>query len=145
MAMPPSPRPRGASASRPTKATADADALLASLDHPRLPEIHALRAIIRGVDPRIREEVKWNAPSFATTEHFATFHLRAKTGVQLVLHLGARSRPDADLRAEVADPTKLLEWRALDRATVTFVDGADVAVKGEALAAIIRQWIAFVA
>lgn len=107
--------------------------------------IDALRAIIRGADPRITESVKWNAPSFATTEHFATFHLRARDRVQVVLHLGAKPRPDAGVRAGVRDPAGLLEWRGPDRAIVTFRDLAEVDVKGAAFADVIRQWIAFVA
>ena len=65
------------------------DAFLASLDHPFLREILALREIILGADPSIVEGIKWNAPSFRTSEYFATFHLRARDGVQLILHRGA--------------------------------------------------------
>jgi hypothetical protein len=122
----------------------DVEALLAGLKHSQMPAIHALREIIRGVDPRIEESVKWNAPSFATSEHFATFHLRAKEGVQVVLHLGAKARPDARLRGSIADPAGLLDWRAPDRAIVTFRDPSDVEGKRSAFAAVIRQWIRFV-
>lgn len=122
----------------------DVDALLAALDHPRIEEIQALRALIRGADPRITESVKWNAPSFATTEHFATFHLRAKAGVQVVLHLGAKPQPDTPLRAGIADPSGLLDWRGPDRATVTFADAADIAARQDAFMAVLRQWLAFV-
>ena len=62
--------------------------LLAGLNHPCEREILAVRAIILGVDGRIGEAVEWNAPSYHTTEHFATFHLRGKAGVQVILHLG---------------------------------------------------------
>jgi hypothetical protein len=48
------------------------ETFLGALDHPRKPEIVALRRIILGVDSSIREDIKWNAPSFHTTEHFAT-------------------------------------------------------------------------
>jgi hypothetical protein len=120
------------------------DSLLASLDHPRVAEIQAVRAIILGATPGVREGVKWNAPSFATTEHFATFHLRARTGVQVVLHLGAKPRPDAAVRDGVRDTHGLLEWRGPDRATVSFRDLADVHAKADAFAEVIRQWVGFV-
>lgn len=94
--------------------------------------------------PDVREGVKWNAPSFATTDHFATFHLRARAGVQVVLHLGAKPRQDAGLRNGVADPAGLLEWRGPDRATVSFRDLADVDGKAAAFAEVIRQWVTFV-
>jgi uncharacterized protein YdhG (YjbR/CyaY superfamily) len=36
------------------------------LDHPSKAEVRAVREIILAVDPRITEQVKWNAPSFST-------------------------------------------------------------------------------
>ncbi|MCU0633770.1 MAG: DUF1801 domain-containing protein [Gemmatimonadaceae bacterium] len=120
------------------------DAFLLALDHPHRPALLALREIIRSADPTIGEAVKWNAPSFHTSEHFATFHLRHHPGVQVVLHLGAKPRPDARARERVADPAGLLVWRGADRATVAFADLADVAVKREAFLAVLRQWIALV-
>lgn len=121
--------------------TNSVDAFLEAIDHPSKPEIVALRAIILGVDDRIGESVKWKAPSFYTTEHFATFNLRAKEGVQVVLHLGATPRPDATVRASVTDPSKLLVWKSADRATVTFRDLSDVKTKRKAFADVVRQWI----
>lgn len=121
--------------------TTSVETFLAALDHPRKPEILAVRRVILGVDATIREDVKWNAPSFHTTEHFATFHLRAKDGVQVVLHLGAKPRPDAAVRAALPDPSGLLFWKSADRATVTFRDMAEVKASGKAFAAIVRAWI----
>jgi len=72
------------SSPKPTKRSASApenvEAFLASLDHPFKPEILALRQVILGADPSIAEGIKWNAPSFRTSEYFATMHLRAKDG-----------------------------------------------------------------
>jgi hypothetical protein len=125
-------------------ATPDVDAFLAALDHPREREIRAVRAMILGAAPTIGEGIKWNAPSFRTTEWFATFHLRARDGVQLVLHLGARVRDAATTGIAVADPDGLLEWLARDRATVRFRDLAEVEARRDALAALVRAWIAHV-
>src|SRR5690606_29648292 len=92
---------------------------IAALDHPLKLEIAALRQLLLGVDSKISEEIKWNSPSFRTSEHFATMHLRAKDSLQLILHLGAKSKrtvpPDA-----IADPHKLLHWLGPDRASVKF-------------------------
>lgn len=120
----------------------DVDAFVAALGHPREREIRALREIILGADPRIAEGVKWNAPSFRTAEWFATFHLRAKEGVQLILHLGAKRRNGGDVA--IADPHSLLRWLAADRASVTFRELDDIDAKGVAFADVIRQWIAHV-
>ncbi|HEV7590199.1 MAG TPA: DUF1801 domain-containing protein [Longimicrobium sp.] len=111
---------------------------LAMLDHPRKREILALREIILGADPRITEGIKWNAPSFRTSEWFATFHLRAKDGVQLILHLGAKKRAAA---VAIADPASLLQWLGADRATVKFRDLDDVGAKRVAFSDVIREWI----
>jgi hypothetical protein len=119
----------------------DVESFLAALEHPRKPEILALRRMILDADPRIAEGVKWNAPSFRTSEWFATFHLRAKAGVQIILHFGARVRDKPNARAAIADPDGLLEWLGPDRATVKFRDAADVEARRFAFTAVIRQWI----
>jgi len=121
---------------------AEVEAFLAALDHPRKAEITALRRVILGADPSIAEGIKWNAPSFRTSEWFATFHLRARDGVQVILHLGAKKR-DAPAPA-VADPEGLLEWLGPDRASVEFRDPADVEARGPAFAVLVRRWIEYV-
>src|SRR5262245_61761709 len=88
------PAKRPASASTKARHAPDVVRFLAELRHPAKPEIEAVRALILGADPAIQEAVKWNAPSFRTTEFFATFNLRVKKGVQLVLHRGAKNRSD---------------------------------------------------
>ena len=125
-------------------ASAQVAAFLAALDHPLKPVILALRELILSVDPSISEEIKWNAPSFRTTEHFATFNLRASDSVKIVMHLGAKPRGADFAGVTIHDPDSVLTLIAKDRATVTFRDLADVEARGAAFATIIRQWIAFV-
>jgi hypothetical protein len=122
----------------------DVDAFLASLEHPFKPEILALRQVILGADPRIAESVKWTAPSFYTSEHFATMQLRAKDGVQVILHLGAKPRDTATAGIAIDDPQALLTWLAKDRASATFGDLQDIETKRAAFANIIRQWVEYV-
>jgi hypothetical protein len=119
----------------------DVERLLARLDHPLQAEIEAVRRLILGAHSAIHEEVKWNAPSFRTHEHFATFHLRATDAVKLVLHTGA-TKTKAPKRPLIDDPAELLEWLGVDRAMVTLRDAADVRKRGKALKAVIRQWVA---
>lgn len=113
------------------------------LDHPRKKVIEAVRKIILGVSHEIREGIKWNAPSFRTTDFFATLNLRGKDGeerVWLILHRGAKLKDNTkDLR--IADSTGLLEWLAKDRCLVTFRDLKDIRAKRAALEVIIREWI----
>lgn len=110
--------------------------------HPRQSLIEALRGIILAADGRIQEGVKWNAPSFYTTEHFATFHLRAHDKVQVILHLGAKPRPNATMRASLGESSMPLEWRGSDRAIVTFRDMGEVRRYTPAFTRVIRRWIA---
>ncbi len=112
------------------------------LKHPHKAAIEALRHIISAADPSIAEGVKWNAPSFRTTEYFATTHLRVKDGVGVILHVGARVRETPSFQLD--DPRGLLKWLAGDRAIVSFAGVADVTAHGPALQAIVRQWIASV-
>ena len=129
----------------PTKRSASTpesvDAFLAALDHPFKPEVLALRQIILGADPGIAEGIKWNVPSFRTSEYFATLHLRAKDGVQVILHMGAKTRDTSTSGVAIADPESLLEWLAKDRASVKFRDLNDIEVKRSAFVDVIRQWI----
>jgi hypothetical protein len=135
----PSKIPNPKSTLRKASEPADVDAFLASLDHPHKPEILALRQIILDADPAISESIKWNAPSFRTSEFFATMHLRAKNGVQLILHFGAKKRADLDAGGKIADLESIVEWLATDRAVVKFRDLQDVAAKRTAFTNVIRQ------
>jgi hypothetical protein len=116
-------------------------AFLRALVHPHKAQVEAVRRLVLGVDPSVRESLKWNAPSFSTREHFATFHLRGKEGVQLVLHTGAKVRETAKTGVKVEDPAGLLTWLAPDRCMVRLADAADVARRGPALQALLREWI----
>ena len=129
---------------RAVSAPEDVEAFLAALDHPFKPEILALRQITLGADPSIAESIKWNAPSFHTSEHFATFQLRAKEGAQIILHLGAKMRDTSVSGIAIADPQALLAWLAKDRASATFRNLQDVETKHSAFSDIIRQWIKYV-
>lgn len=124
--------------------TAAVDDFMRNLDHPFKDGIEAIRQMILAADPAIAEGVKWNAPSFRTREYFATFHLRGKRGVGLILHLGAKARALTAGGVGIADPEKLLEWLGADRARVVFETRAEVEAKAEALTRIVRQWLAHV-
>ena len=120
------------------------DAFMKALDHPHKAAIESLRRIIRGAAPDIREGVKWNAPSFRTSEYFATINLREKAGIGVILHLGAKARSLPAGGIPIPDPGKLLKWLARDRAMVVFNDGKDLAKRKDSLVALVRSWIAHV-
>jgi hypothetical protein len=116
--------------------------LLASIEHPNKGAFLRLREIILAADPSISEGIKWNSASFRTAEFFATMHLRAKKGIVVILHLGAKKRATAV--ATIADPAKLLEWLGPDRASVTFTDAADLDARRDEFQALLREWITYV-
>lgn len=105
------------------------------------PEIDALREIIRSAHPSITEGIKWNAPSFRTTDWFATLNLRAKKGVAIILHFGAKKNAISESGVAIDDPQGLLQWLGKDRAQVSFTDAADLAARQPAFTALLRQWI----
>ncbi len=121
-------------------APSEVDEFLATLEHPRKAEIEAVRAILLGADARIHESIKWNAPSFSTTEHFATFNLRPKDAVQVVLHFGARVRARSP-EISIYDPSGMLKWVAKDRCIVVLMDMKEIESKKGALRSIVKQWI----
>lgn len=123
------------------------DALMAALDHPLKPAVQALRAAIRAVSPEIGEEVKWNSPSFYTTDHFATVNVgrrtaaRPKDHVMVILHRGAKPKPANTPALVIGDPDGLLEPLGKDRYAITFHSRGEVKAKATPLQGIIRQWI----
>lgn len=130
--------------STPADSTAAVDAFMAALVHPHKAEIEALRKLMLSVDPSVREGVKWNAPSFRTTEYFATTNLRAKTGIGVILHLGAKVRQLPPGGVAIEDPTRLLKWLGNDRAIVEFADAQEFNSSKAAFQAVLRQWVGFI-
>lgn len=123
------------------QASDEVAAFLARLEHARKAEIEVVRTLILSADPRIRESIKWNAPSFALADHFATFKLRPETTVQVVFHTGAKVKANPR-PIKVDGLAGLLSWAAPDRALVTFADMAAINAHRDALVAVVRQWIA---
>jgi hypothetical protein len=139
MARPPKPISKST-----TKVDKGVDAFLAKLDHPHTSMIQELRKIVLSVDPIIDERIKWNSVSFKTTEWFGTIHLRAKVGLGLILHLGAKARDRGVQESELQAHAELLQWLGKDRAMVSFHDLRDLKTKKSALLDLVQAWIRFV-
>ncbi|MGW3418304.1 DUF1801 domain-containing protein [Streptomyces phaeochromogenes] len=124
-----------------TNKNVEVDQFMAALDHPQKETIEYLRAAVLGSDPGITEHVKWKAPSFLRGgEDRVTFQLRAKKGVQLIFHRGARVKDDrADFR--FSDESGLLAWLSSDRATVIFQDLDEAKANEEAFVTLVRSWV----
>ncbi len=122
-----------------SKAKPTVDEYVASLDSPLKEEVEMLRCIIKASVNGVGEEIKWNAPSFYTSEHFATMRLNGKEFLQLILHLGAKKSKVPD--GAITDQESLLTWLAEDRACVSFPQPGAVSDKSEALKKILVQWV----
>ncbi len=133
------PTPQPARKTTAADTPAAVDQFMANLEHPHKAAIELLRQIICGADPSIAEGVKWNAPSFRTTEYFATTHLREKDGIGIILHLGAKVRERPSF--QIDDPQGLIKWLARDRALINFAGVEDVKAHEAAIQGVVRQWI----
>lgn len=116
------------------------DAYLGGVPEPTRTALAELCRIIQSCDDRIRGEIKWNAPSFAIADHFATTGITPGGGIRLVLHTGARRKGDPQ-RLEIDDPGDLLDWRGADRAFVVFDGVSDVQQHEASLRTIVTEWI----
>lgn len=117
------------------------EAFLRELDHPLKRDIEAVRRIILGVSPGIREGIKWNSVSFRTTDYFATVNLRSRDAVQLVFHKGAKVKDNSTEGQTIPDPAGLIKWLARERCLVTVGAGKDIPARTPALEDIVRAWI----
>jgi len=104
---------------------------MSELDHPFKAEVQSVREIIKGVNEKITEEVKWNAPSFSYKGYLATFNLWAKHHVHLVFHNGAIL--DQGLGIPEGDYP--------DRRMVYFANEDEVKAKKADLVKAVQQWI----
>lgn len=121
----------------------EVDAFMADLDHPLKAEIAAVRALILGLGPEVGEGIKWKSPTFRTRDDFATVNLRSTDSLQLILHLGAKVRPDM-VEMAIDDPSGLLKPLGKDRCMATLGSGAAFEANREAFAAVLRQWMIYV-
>lgn len=101
------------------------------LNNPLKNEINAVREIILNASPKISEDIKWSAPSFAYKDNMATFNPRAKKFVNLTFHKGAL----------IKDRTGLLEGDKKEARVARFNNMEDILSKKEALESVVRKWI----
>jgi hypothetical protein len=119
----------------------EVSAFMGDLDHPLKKDIEAVRQMILDASPAIQEGIKWNGPSFRTTEFFATIHLRAKDGVQVIFHKGAKVKDNSSKGMTIDDPEGLIQWLAKERCLVTLGRGKELHARRKAFQSIVREWI----
>ena len=116
------------------------DGFMETLEHPHTAAVQELRKFILSIDDRIKEQVKWNAPSFYLEDNFATLRVHPVPILQLVLHNGSKKKANPK-QFEIPDPHGIVRWAAKDRCVVTFSSLADARSKMDALRPIIVSWM----
>lgn len=105
-----------------------------ALSHPLKKEIEAVREIIKGCDKKVKERIKWNAPSYYTSADMVTFNPRAKQHVHLVFHHPAIAKIESGL----------LEGNYKDRRMVYLADMKAVNKNKKELQRIMKELIKLV-
>lgn len=118
------------------------DDFLKELKHPRKKEIEELRKIIMSADKRLKEKIKWNAPSYCfNDDDRITFNLSGKGFIRLIFHCGVKPS-DKKLNAPLfKDATGLLQWAANDRAIARFDSLKAIQECKKELINIVKKWI----
>lgn len=101
------------------------------LKHPLLAEIEVLRGIIKDVNSKISERIKWNAPSYYYKDDFLTFNLRLNSKVHLIFHHKTISQIKSDF----------LEGDYKDRRMMYFENMEEIVTRQIELERIINQQI----
>lgn len=109
---------------------AEVDAWLADYDNPMKPVVSAIRDHILACDPRISEEIKWQAPTFVYKGNIASFFPKAKKHASLMFHKGA----------EIPGRFACLEGDGKEARSVKVQNLDDLALKADELAAICIAW-----
>lgn len=78
--------PKNASSKKDLNDTDAVNDYMEKLEHPLKNEIEMVRSIIKASSTKIKERIKWNAPSFFTTADLVTFNHRNIKQVHLVFH-----------------------------------------------------------
>jgi hypothetical protein len=119
----------------------DVNAWLEQQTHSMTEPARSLRdAILRAV-PGAIQSIKWQAPNFAVTDDFATFSMRRPGVLQVILHTGAKPKPEL-AAIEVDNLGGHLKWAAHNRAIITFTSPEDVDLALPAFETLIGVWAA---
>jgi len=122
---------------------ATVDEFLAAQTPERRAAVEALRALVHEAAPRLVEIVKWNSPDYTLHGVDRLTINAAGTGpVRLILHFGTGRAEDKGAAPTFAgDPEGLLTWHSDIRASLALPPAA-LAVRREAVIAVIRAWLA---
>lgn len=115
-------------------------AFLVGMTHTRKAEIERVRELIFEAEPTLREQIKWNAPSYGHEDDRITFRLQPGDKVDLIFHRGAKVKDSAGFA--FTDESGLVKWLAADRGIVSFADAAEIEASAKPFKQLVKRWIA---
>ena len=110
----------------------------------KLQEINKLRELILHTEPRLVENLKWNAPNYVyNDEDRITFNVINKQNkVKIVIHMGPTRKENKKGSPLLPNDQGLVEWNSDIRGTISFEDIHDVNTKSTRLQKLFRDWLA---
>lgn len=116
---------------------------LGDLSGDKQSQVNILRDLILTAEPRLKEHIKWNAPSYVLDgEDRITFNLMNKQEVvKLILHMGATRKEDKKGESIMNDESGLIEWSSDIRGMITFTSIEEVNSNMTSLKKIIKDWL----
>jgi len=114
---------------------------LDNLAHPLRMEIEVLRQIILNSNPKLSENIKWNAPNYCyNNEDRITMKIYPPKQIQVIFHRGTKALEPPKERL-ISDDTKLLTWKTNDRAFATFRTMEEIAANESNFTDILNAWL----
>ena len=110
----------------------------------KLQEINKLRELILHTEPRLVENLKWNAPNYVyNDEDRITFNLMNKQNVvKIIIHMGATRKENKKGSPVLGNGQGLVEWNSDIRGTIRFNGMSDISLKKEPFQTLISDWLA---
>lgn len=132
---------RSQSGSGPVSGSEDVEAWFAANPHALADGARSVRRAILSADAGVTESVKWQAPSFTwNTIDFATFSMRRPNQLQVILHTGAKARPDID-EISIEAVGSRSRRAGHNREIITFASNAEVEAALQSFERAVRAWI----
>lgn len=114
---------------------------LDNLNHPLRNEIERIRQIILISNPKLSENIKWNAPNYSYDgEDRITMRIQPPKQIQIIFHRGAKVLEQPKNRL-INDESKLLVWKTNDRAVATFRNMQEITSNESNFTGIVKEWI----
>lgn len=106
-------------------------------------QVQELRTVIKGTNTDLEEIIKWNAPSYVLHgEDRITFNINREGLIKLILHMGATRKENKSGEPIMKDDSGIIQWNSDIRGAILFQNLDDVHAKKEAVATLIKRWLA---